>query len=79
MRGVKDVQGWLSRHGVTASCSVIPLTGSVPAQLEALASKQGADLVVAGAYRHNRWRELILGGVTRALITRAKHCSLLAH
>lgn len=30
--------------------------------------EQSADLLVAGAYGHTRWREVIFGGVTRSLI-----------
>ncbi len=38
-----------------------------------------ADLIVAGAYSHSRWRELVLGGFTRALIKQAKTPLLLSH
>jgi len=29
---------------------------------------RGADLIVMGAYGHARWREVVLGGVTRELL-----------
>ena len=79
MHRVKDVQAWLNQHGVTATSCVPSASGSVPEQLEMLASDFGAQLVVAGAYGHSRWRELVLGGVTRDLITRSPYCSLLSH
>jgi nucleotide-binding universal stress UspA family protein len=55
------------------------LTGTAAEQLEAKAREVGADIVVAGAYGHTRLREWVFGGVTRDLITRASHCSLLSH
>ncbi len=32
------------------------------------AADSGADLIVMGAYGHARWREVVLGGVTRQLL-----------
>lgn len=32
------------------------------------AADQGIDLIVMGAYGHARWRQLILGGVTRHML-----------
>ena len=39
----------------------------------------GAGLIVAGAYGHSRFRELILGGMTQHLITQSARCVLLSH
>jgi len=47
-------------------------------ELDALL-QNGCDLIVAGAYGHTRFRELIFGGVTRNLLTRFRRCSLLSH
>lgn len=44
-----------------------------------LAGAQKADLIVAGAYGHNRVRERMLGGVTRDLLMSADRCSLVLH
>ncbi len=48
---------------------------------ELLASyrEAGADLMVAGAYSRNRWREKIFGGVTEYLIRRARIPVLMRH
>ena len=78
-RGVNDVQAWLKQHGIFAEISVPSARDSVPEHLETLAAECGAELIVAGAYGHSRLREFVLGGVTRHLITRATHCSLLSH
>ncbi len=76
---LKDVAGWLKRHGVTAECHAEPSTGDDAVRLSAIAQDLGADVVVAGAYGHNRVREWALGGVTRDLLLRADRCPLLSH
>jgi len=59
----------LSRHGVTATADHVVATElSVEDQLLARSADMSADLLVTGAYGHARWKELILGGVTRHLL-----------
>ncbi len=53
--------------------------GDVIAQLDAIAANVGAGVVVAGAYGHSRFRELILGGMTQHLMTQSSRCVLLSH
>ena len=81
MAGVSDVAAWLARHGVTATARVPEAAGSEPAavQLERIAGDVGAGLIVAGAYGHSRFRELILGGVTEYLVAQTARCVLLSH
>jgi nucleotide-binding universal stress UspA family protein len=74
----KDVVAWLSRHGIFASELVARASSDVPGQLDDMASNVGAGLVVAGAYGHSRFREWVLGGVTRHLMARATRCVLLS-
>ena len=45
----------------------------------ALAGACGAGLMVAGVYGHSRYREWVLGGVTRELLKRARIPLLIAH
>jgi nucleotide-binding universal stress UspA family protein len=80
MAHVSDVAAWLARHGITATARV-PEAGSETAavQLEAIADDVGAGLIVAGAYGHSRFRELILGGVTQHLVAQTTRCVLLSH
>lgn len=81
MAGVTDVAAWLGRHGVTATARVSEIAGneSPVARLEKVAGDVGAGLIVAGAYGHSRFRELILGGVTQHLITQTARSVLLSH
>jgi nucleotide-binding universal stress UspA family protein len=43
------------------------------------ASDEAADLIVMGAYGHSRLRELVLGGVSRALLGHMTVPVLMAH
>ncbi len=76
---VRDVVAWLSRHGVSAA-ELVPDRNDRRAtdQLEGIAADVGAGVVVAGAYGHSRFRELILGGMTQYLITQSARCVLLS-
>lgn len=76
-----DVVSWLGRHGVVASARVVERAEGrdVVAELEAVADDVTAGLVVAGAYGHSRFRELVLGGVTEYLMTQTRRCVLLSH
>jgi nucleotide-binding universal stress UspA family protein len=59
----------LARHGVKAEAHSLAAsdvdTGNL---LLSRAADRGADLIVMGAYGHARWREVVLGGVTRELL-----------
>jgi nucleotide-binding universal stress UspA family protein len=65
---VADVLAWLSRHGVAAKGDLHPLDDSSAVTLESLAKQENADMVVTGAYGHNRLREWLFGGMTRELL-----------
>jgi nucleotide-binding universal stress UspA family protein len=74
---VNDVAAWLGRHAITAVGRVISATDEMR-ELDILL-QNACDLIVAGAYGHTRFRELIFGGVSRNLLTRYRRCSLLSH
>lgn len=78
--GATDIAKYLSWHEVHAE--VVELQADHRAVGEVLleeAERVNADLVVAGAYSHNRLRELILGGVTRHVLQNAAIPVLMAH
>ncbi len=76
----EDLAAYLAWHGIRASAHTIgserPPTG---ATLLAEVSSQGGDMVVMGAYTHNRFREMIFGGVTRHVLSAAEVPVLMAH
>jgi len=74
-----DIGRHLSRQGVVAE--IRPINGWANAGEGLLneARKSSADLVVMGGYGHSRFREWVLGGVTRHLLTHATVPILIAH
>jgi nucleotide-binding universal stress UspA family protein len=74
-----DMALYLARHGVHVKVVVEHTRATHGDALLALARASGAGLLVAGAYGHNRYREWVLGGVTRELLDRAPVPLLLAH
>jgi nucleotide-binding universal stress UspA family protein len=74
-----QVVEWLKRHGVTAESIVAVSAGNDSKHLAEIRREQKADLMVAGAYGHNRLREWMLGGVTRDFLTCPAGCSFLSH
>lgn len=64
-----DLAPHLSRHGIKATVN-LATAGSrdVVDVIRSHAVGSGAGLIVAGAYRHSRLREFLLGGVTQSLL-----------
>ena len=70
----------LSRHNVRASHDQIPTSAArVSDSLQDYAKENGAGLLVLGGYSHSRIRELVLGGVTRSVLQKARMPILLCH
>lgn len=64
-----DIGLHLARHGVKAEANSIRVDDLVVGDaLLSRAADFGADMIVMGAYGHSRWREMVLGGVTRHLL-----------
>jgi nucleotide-binding universal stress UspA family protein len=77
---VKDVQAALARHGIEAAIKVEARTADpIEEQITRFARSVKADLVVAGAYGHSRFREWVFGGVTRGLLGRCPFACLMSH
>jgi nucleotide-binding universal stress UspA family protein len=79
LRRVRDVVSWLECHGIAASPLVSEEEGDATAQIEVVASRIDAGLVIAGAYGHTRFREWVFGGVTRRLMDATDRCTLFSH
>jgi nucleotide-binding universal stress UspA family protein len=76
---LEQVVAWLARHGVQAHALPTATEKDQTHQLSAIALTHGADLLVVGAYGHQRLREWVLGGVTQELLAQPPCCLLLAH
>jgi nucleotide-binding universal stress UspA family protein len=65
-----DVVAYLARHGVSARAQTFERgPGDTASSLLTVAGDFNADLIVAGAYGHSRFREWAFGGVTRDLLS----------
>lgn len=77
----KQVLAWLGRHGIAANVlrQVTASDIDIGNALLSLASDRNADLLVMGAYGHTRFREILLGGVTRQILKSMTLPVLMAH
>jgi nucleotide-binding universal stress UspA family protein len=73
------VVAWLVLHGVQAHALPTAMEKDLTHQFGAIALTHGADLIVAGAYGHQRLREWVFGGITQELLAQPSCCLLLAH
>jgi nucleotide-binding universal stress UspA family protein len=75
-----ELAAYLALHGVNArTWAFVPGPGSLGGALLEEAGKAGANLLVMGAYGHSRFREMVLGGVTRSILSDADMPVFLAH
>jgi nucleotide-binding universal stress UspA family protein len=79
-RAASDVQSALAGHGVAATLHVEPPEeGTIADQVIRFARRSHADLLVAGAYGHTRFREWAFGGMTRGLLAGCPIPCLMSH
>lgn len=75
-----DICLHLARHGVDCEAQhVFADDIDVGDMLLSRAADQAIDLFVMGAYGHARWRELVLGGVTRHMLKHMTMPVLMSH
>lgn len=74
-----DLGQYLSRHGVQVEVQAQVSTIDAGNALLSCAADLGSDLLVMGGYGHTRFRELMLGGVTRTILRTQTLPVLLAH
>lgn len=63
-----DLVAWLGRHGVAAQVLEQRTAIDEGNALLSLAADRQAGLIVMGGYGHTRFRELLLGGVTKTVL-----------
>jgi nucleotide-binding universal stress UspA family protein len=74
-----DLEQYLARHGVQTEVLQRQSTGEVGSALLATCGELECDLLVMGGYGHSRFREILLGGVTRSVLTEMRVPVLMAH
>jgi nucleotide-binding universal stress UspA family protein len=77
----KHIVAALARHAVVAKVTRQVTTSDIDIAnaLLSLATDQASDLLVMGAYGHARFREILLGGVTRQILRSMTLPVLMAH
>jgi nucleotide-binding universal stress UspA family protein len=76
----EDLADYFEWRGIVCERRAVTVEeGAVGAALLRAASEAGADLLIMGGYGRSRLRELVLGGVTRHVLTHAQLPVLLAH
>lgn len=75
-----DVVAHLARRGLKAEARIVTRDGRDEAALLLQhCARFNADLLVMGGYGHSRMREIVFGGVTRAIMTSAPIPVLMSH
>ena len=75
-----ELSAYLAWNGVTAVTTIVQAKAShAGEELLRQTAQSGADLLVMGAYTHSRLRQLIMGGVTRHVISHAPLHVLMCH
>jgi nucleotide-binding universal stress UspA family protein len=70
----------LARHGIDVVLDKVDADGRrIGEVLEAYTVSHQVDVLVMGAYGHARWREFILGGATKSLLSRPPLPILFSH
>lgn len=71
---------YLAHHGI--ECKILTMAGErldVGARMRLFAAEDDIDLIVVGAFVHSRFRQALLGGVTRSLLDDCQVPLFLAH
>lgn len=70
----------LTRHGIDVVLDKVDAEGKpIGEVLESYVLSRGIDVLVMGAYGHSKWREFVLGGATRRLLSRPPVPILFSH
>jgi nucleotide-binding universal stress UspA family protein len=76
-----DLATYLARHGIK-NCKLATLAGTdrdVAARLRLFVAEEDVEMIVMGAFVHSRFREAVLGGVTRSMLDDAPVPLFLSH
>ena len=72
-----DAAAYLAHHGIAAQVRELERSGSTEETLAAGVARFESDLLVMGAFGHNRMREYLFGGVTRHFLEECQRPALL--
>lgn len=76
---MQQLRNKLQLHDIRLHSSVYDIDIDAGHALLEIAETEATDLIVVGCYGHSRFREMLLGGVTRTIVRAAKLPVFLAH
>ena len=74
-----DIALYLARHGINVEVLPPQKSKRIGDALLVFAREQSTDLLVMGGYGHTRFREFLLGGVTRTVLAESDIPILMSH
>jgi nucleotide-binding universal stress UspA family protein len=74
-----DLADYLARQGIKVGLVERMIDGDAGQALLSLAGELGSDLLVMGCYGHSRFREMVLGGATRTVLSAMTVPVLMSH
>lgn len=75
-----EMAAHLARHGLKVTLQRISATDiEVGDAILSYAADRAADFIVMGGYGHSRWREFLLGGATRQIVSSMTVPTLMSH
>ncbi len=74
-----DIGLYLARHGIKVNVARQKTKVDVGNALLSIATDLGSDMIVMGGYGHSRFREILLGGVTRTVLESMTVPVLMSH
>ena len=79
-RSAEELAKNLARHGIDVQLNSVDANGRpVGEVLETYVLSNQVDVLVMGAYGHSKWREFILGGATKSLLSKPPLPILFSH
>jgi nucleotide-binding universal stress UspA family protein len=79
-RSGAELARYLAHHGVKVVLDEVDAAGrEIGTVLDAHLALRDADMLVMGGYGHSRFREFVLGGATRSMLTRPPAPLFLSH
>lgn len=76
---VTDLAVYLARHGVNVHILKPQQAKNIGQALLETGADRGSDLLVLGGYGHTRFRQFLLGGVTRTILNESPLPVLMSH
>jgi nucleotide-binding universal stress UspA family protein len=74
-----DIALFLSRHGVNVEVSSLEINGEISSAILAFAKDADSDLIVLGGYGHSRFRQMLMGGVSKSVLEDSAIPLLMSH